>query len=144
MKNILFILLMFGHILLISQPNECKHKEQLKAQKVAFLTSKLDLTVEEAQNFWPLYNELEKKKEEIYTAQKNIFSLLEKENISDKELSELTDKYIELEVAESKLISEYHLKFKKVLPIKKIAILYYSDRMFKRELLHKLKNCPKE
>lgn len=129
----------------MSQPHkQCKHKEQIKAQKVAFLTNKLDLSVQEAQLFWPLYNEYEKKKEEIFDAQKKMYESFNKENISDKEMLQMADKFIDLEIAESKLLSEYHTKFKKILPIKKVVTLYTADRLFKKELLKQLKNCPNQ
>ncbi len=143
MKTItLLTMLLFG-LTSFAQPNkQCKHKEQIKAQKIAFLTNKLDLSVEEAQVFWPLYNEFEKKKDEIIDAQRNVYASLEKDNLSDKELQSFVDKYIELETAQSKLLIEYHAKFKKVLSVRKLAILYSSDRMFKKELLKQLRNCP--
>jgi hypothetical protein len=30
-------------------------KEELEAQKVAFITTKLDLTTDESKSFWPVY-----------------------------------------------------------------------------------------
>lgn len=143
MKVFYLILFVFIASSLFSQPNSCKHQEQIKAQKIAFLTQKLDLSVREAQVFWPIYNEYEKKKDDIFNAQRDIAQKMMKvDNLSEKEMETLTDKYIELEQAEAKLLSDYHLKFKKVLPVKKVMILYTSDRMFKRELLKQLKNCP--
>ncbi len=147
MKTInIFLLLLLIVNVSISQPHQqqCKHREQIKAQKIAFLTNKLDLSVQEAQAFWPLYNDFEKKKDELLEAQKKLYEQFEKENLSDKELLELSDKFIELEVVRAKLIAEYHDKFKKVLPIRKVVVLYNSDRMFKKELLRQLKNCPNQ
>lgn len=127
---------------LFAQPNTCKHQEQIKAQKIAFLTQKLDLSVQEAQAFWPIYNEYEKKKDDVFNAQRELAQkMMKSDNLSEKEMETLTDKYVELEQTEAKLLSDYHLKFKKVLPVKKVMILYTSDRMFKRELLKQLKNC---
>ena len=69
MKNLLVILLILTGFCsgLNAQGcgDNCKKKEQIKAQKVAFITDKLQLTVEEAQQFWPVYNELDKKSEDI-------------------------------------------------------------------------------
>jgi len=143
MKTInLFILMLIANSLL-AQPNTCKHQEQIKAQKIAFLTQKLDLSVQEAQVFWPIYNEYEKKKDDLIDAQRSLAQkMMKTDNLSEKEMADLTDKYVELEQAEAKLLADYHIKFKKVLPINKVMILYTSDRMFKRELLKQLKNCP--
>jgi len=37
--------------------------ERIKAQKMAFITNKLNLSSEEAQLFWPVYNDFFKNKE---------------------------------------------------------------------------------
>lgn len=142
MKVFYLILFVFIASSLSAQPNTCKHQEQIKAQKIAFLTQKLDLSVQEAQVFWPIYNEYENKKDDIFNAQRELVQkMMKTDNLNEKEMETLTDKYVELEQAESKLLYDYHLKFKRVLPVKKVMILYASDRMFKRELLKQLKNC---
>lgn len=38
------------------QQNWVQQKQQFKADKVAYITTNLNLTVEEAQLFWPIYN----------------------------------------------------------------------------------------
>ena len=42
-------------------PPEPPKKEKMEAMRVGFITQKLDLTSEEAQKFWPVYNEFQKK-----------------------------------------------------------------------------------
>ncbi len=37
-------------------PNWQQQKQQFKADKVAFITTSMNFTVEEAQKFWPIYN----------------------------------------------------------------------------------------
>jgi hypothetical protein len=116
---------------------------QIQAQKVAFLTNKLDLSVQEAQQFWPIYNEYEKKKDNLFKNEKDLFNAMtSNDKLTDKEMEELTGKYIDIQLTEAKLSEEYDSKFKKVLPVKKVMILYTSDRMFKKELLKQLRNCP--
>ncbi|OZA24427.1 MAG: hypothetical protein B7X86_08430 [Sphingobacteriales bacterium 17-39-43] len=41
------------------------HYERIEAIKVAFITKKLDLTTEEAQKFWPVYNNYQKELMEL-------------------------------------------------------------------------------
>ncbi len=145
MRTLSIFILVLSAGIAFAQPNKggCKHQEQIKAQKIAYLTNKLDLSVQEAQAFWPVFNEYEKKKDDLFAAESDIAQKMAmSDNLSDKEMAELTDKYIELQTAEAKLAAEYHLKFKKVLPAKKVMILYTSSRMFKRELLKQLRNCP--
>lgn len=37
-----------------------KFKEKIRVEKVAFISSELELTYDEAQNFWPIYNQYDK------------------------------------------------------------------------------------
>ena len=39
--------------------------KEIKAQKTAYITTKLGLTPEEAQRFWPIYNEYDENREAI-------------------------------------------------------------------------------
>lgn len=148
MKNILltsiFILLFIAGAFAQKECSDhCKKMEQIKAQKVAFITDKLQLTVEEAQQFWPVYNEMNKKSEEIDAQIKKIVQNFKKnkETLTNTELEAMSDKMMELEASSSKLDQEYYLKFKKILPIMKILELHQAERQFKHELLQQLKGC---
>ena len=39
--------------------------QRMKAEKISFISARLDLTTDEAQVFWPVYNEFERKKLEL-------------------------------------------------------------------------------
>ena len=60
MKQLIFLILLhaaFG-ITALAQGNQ-RDLDKLQAYKIAFLTRKLDLSAEEAQKFWPIYNKYE-------------------------------------------------------------------------------------
>lgn len=147
MKNLYFILFLTLYITTgLNAQNcgdNCKKKDQIKAQKVAFITDKLQLTVEEAQQFWPIYNEKNKKSDDIDVQIRTIVKNFKKnkETLSNTELETMSDKLMELETSSSKLDAEYYLKYKKVLPIRKILELNEAEREFKHELLQQLKGC---
>lgn len=121
----------------------CKRMEQIKSQKVAFITNKLQLTVEESQQFWPLYNEKDKKCQELDKQEKAVMQNYKKnkETFTNKELEILSDKLMEIELTSSKLDADYYQKYKKVLPVNKILELCLAERQFKHELLKQLKGC---
>lgn len=118
-----------------------KSREELKAQKVAFLTTKLNLTVEEAQKFWPLYNEFEQKHFEVMSQRHEIMRKLRPgaEPLSDKEAEEILDKLILLEMTEAELHKTYVEKYKKFLSAQKILLLHKAERQFKHQLLRNMK-----
>ena len=52
--------------------------KKLKAQRVAFITERIDLTPEEAEKFWPMYNQFEndkKKIQEKFKRQKRVVNM---------------------------------------------------------------------
>lgn len=119
-----------------------ERKENIESMKIAFITQKLDLTPAEAQQFWPVYNqysdktqELRKKRKQDHRETKQDFDLL-----SDKEVEQAVDNEIISRQRELDLQKEYHVKFKTVLPIKKVAKLYAAEDQFKIVLLDKLKD----
>ena len=125
-----------------SQQGKFITREQIKSQKIGFITQHLNLTVEEAQVFWPVFNEYEAKKEEIQKKKVESLKELKQPNvkISEKEMESLADLQITLKLAEAKLAEEYHVKFKKVLPIAKVLKLYQSDYRFTNYLLKQVRN----
>ena len=53
---------------------------------------------------------------------------------ADKMLNEMTN----FKVSEAELIKKYAAEFKKVVPVKKVVLLFKAENDFKRELLNKL------
>jgi len=63
-----------------------KMHERIKAQKVAFITERLNLSPEEAQKFWPIYNSFENKANKIRQNDlKEVRQAMQRGNLSDNE-----------------------------------------------------------
>ena len=89
----LLILLMFP-LIRISAQNQ--NLERLNAYKIGFFTKRLNLTSQEAEKFWPVYNEYQKQKNSI---QQEKISLIRNFNqnestLSDLQLTETGDKLV--------------------------------------------------
>ncbi|MDP6907965.1 MAG: hypothetical protein QF371_00595 [Flavobacteriales bacterium] len=120
-------------------------RERLEALKVAYLTKELSLTPEEAQSFWPLYNEMTKKMGET-RKQRRSNRLSAKRNhgeMSDEDLSKAIDRELELEQQELDLKKAYNARFKEILPIRKVAWLHHAEKGFRKELLKGAKDRTK-
>jgi hypothetical protein len=117
-------------------------REKLNAYKIAFFTKRMNLTSQEAEKFWPVYNELQDKKfriqEERHLLNRSFNQ--NKDVMADKELTEAGDRYIALEVQEASLSQEYHNRFKEILPPIKIIRMYQSENLYKLQLLNELQN----
>ena len=121
-------------------------RDNIEAQKVAFITKKLNLTPEEAQQFWPVYNQFQEKIKEN-RKKRRVEHRDAKENfdaMSDKEVEQIVDNEMNFRQKELDIQREYHAKFKAILPIKKVAKLYEAEEQFKLYLLGELKDKARE
>ena len=116
-----------------------EQNEKIKVKRIAFLTDRLDLTSEEAQVFWPVFNEHQKKKEELHRKRKGMLKGKDMSQLSDAEVLKIVDEEMNMRSGMGALDLEYHEKYKKVLPIKKVAALYRSEEKFRRDLLDRIR-----
>jgi len=147
LKNIkkltLLALTLFITSIVLGQNNKGKKpsKEKVKAMKVGYITEKLNLTTEEAQRFWPIYNEFDAKMDENRKSLRKIHKKdVTLDEMTDADAGKMVDTHMALRQSELDIQKEYHAKFKTVLSIKKVAKLYKAEQDFKRDLLKKIKN----
>ncbi len=111
--------------------------EQIESIKVAFITSKLDLTSEEAQKFWPVYNNytkeflelLKKRKEARYNKNTDPDETISADLVYESKMLELKKKYRKL--------------YAKAIPPQKILALYRAESEFREHLYKQLNNRKK-
>jgi len=140
MKNIILILLLVLTAGMV-QAQAQTPKERIQALKISYITRALHLTPEEAQKFWPLYNEYQDKLELLKKDRRAAtFERWKKDrDLSDAEIEEALDQYLAYNRKELDLQEEYIEKFKTVLPVKKVAQLIVAEERFKLVLLEELK-----
>jgi hypothetical protein len=117
-----------------------QNREKLNAYRIAFFTQKLDLTVKEAEKFWPLYNSFQEEKMKIQTERAILYRKFNQGNstLSDKEMVLMGDKLMELQTLDSELIIKFHQQVKEILPPVKVLKLYQAENQYKQVLLNEL------
>lgn len=130
----------FCAVSLFAQPGDSGNAK-IEAQKVAYITNRLDLTAEESARFWPIYNQFQKDRKAIRGNNKRKPRL---ENLSDAELEEKMINNFKKEQELLDLKKTYFEKLKKVLSIRKIATLQVAEREFKTTILDMMKERRKE
>lgn len=126
-----------------AQPKKCSWHDKMMSEKIAFITTELELTPEEAQVFWPVYNQIAKEKfekqKQVKTAYASLKNALAEGTASDKEISKLLDEYIAAKQACNQNGKADADKFRKVLPAKKVAKLYVAEENFRRQHIRNFK-----
>ena len=122
-------------------------KEKVKSEKIAFLTMELNITPEEAQTFWPVYNQVEQELDqarfEVIRSYKELAVAVDA-NKPAKELSTLLDKYLTAKAKQDKLDDSAAQTYKEVLPVEKVAKLYVAEEKFRRQYINKLHQKPED
>ena len=137
-KLMLSMTALFAFTAVMAQPGE--RKEKLEALKRQYITTELELTVAEAEKFWPVFNEFE-------TARKALRKSVKES--SEKAMEPTASKEVVIESAETiarkkKEEADLELKFiKDVMPIvgpQRTARLFEMEEEFTRRLLEEMRD----
>lgn len=119
---------------ILAQKKKCS-EEEFRAKKQAYMTEKAGLTEEEAQNFFPLYFELQNKKKASHKATwKKAGKGIEPET-TEEEYEEIINTFFESQHDILSLEKEYIEKYRQVLSDKKIYLIYWAEIKFNRNML---------
>lgn len=117
-----------------------KMRERIKAQKTAFITNQLELTTEEAEKFWPIFNAFEEKIEHLRrNGFRKVKQALREDTLTDEEAQKALNDFLEredqLHSAKRQLVKD----LKGVLSPQKIIKLKITEEAFNKQLLDKLR-----
>ncbi|PXY42791.1 sensor of ECF-type sigma factor [Flavobacterium cheongpyeongense] len=143
-KNILPILLFLVSFSFYAQSEKTNEKrEKIKAYKVSFLTTELELTSNEAEKFWPIYNAFDDKQFELrHEKMKTYLRKLNDDNVNSLSEKEAATLLSQIESTDKELYflrEKYMNNLRKVLTAKKILKLKKSEDDFNRKLLRQYK-----
>ncbi len=115
--------------------------EKIETQRIAFITNYLHLTPDESKNFWPVYGQYTENMKHI---KKDAIPTKPLEDMNDQEADKAISTMFEKENKLLDLKKDCLLKLRKVLPSRKIALLYKAEIEFKGELLNAIKERRQE
>ena len=118
-------------------------REKVKALKVAYITEQLELTTDEAQKFWPIYNTFDDKQAELrHEKMRAILDRFEPgsvEKLSEKEASALLTQMETIEENLFTLRKKFIKDLQGVISAKKIIKLKKAEEDFNRHLLKQMR-----
>lgn len=130
---------------LLAQPDEMEKNEkrsEVRAMRVAYMTSQMNLSPEESQQFWPINNQFESQRKKIMApVKKQERELIKKgiEKASDEELMKMMNDKME---ARSKLIElekEYQKRYLDIITVQQLATYHLAEKRFKKMLIRKMR-----
>ena len=134
-KNILLtIILSISSISLFAQKPRMSREEFRQCQE-KYIKEQTGLTQQEAQQFFPLYSELQDKKDAINRQAWAQMRKGKEENLSEAEYNKIVEEIIKARISCDQLDLEYLHKYQKFLSSKQIFNIQRAEMWFHRELL---------
>ena len=144
MKKILFasLLLLLTAVTASAQERPIKKPhfspEEFQAKQKAYITEKAELSAEEAEAFFPLFFELQKKKFELERNARKDFKRQRGEQMSEEECRKFVYNMADVKIEIAKLEREYTDKYLEVLPACKVRRVQHAENSFQRDLMKKM------
>jgi hypothetical protein len=140
MKRGLIILIAALTIPMLRVNAQNPNLEKFSTYKIGFFTKKINLSSQEAEKFWPVYNDYQKQKNLI---QREKIMLIRDFNqngsvLEENQLTEMGDKLIKYISDEASLAVEFHKKIREMLPPAKVIKYYQAENQYKIQLLKEL------
>lgn len=141
-KTLIAVLLLFSVTAFAQQGKEKRNK--IKALKVSFITTELNLTSDESAKFWPVYNAFEDKQFELrHKRMRDILGKIDQagiNNLSDKDannyLNQIGDTEEEMVAIRRKLVAD----LRPIIGPVKILKLLKAEEDFNRKLLSQIRD----
>lgn len=137
MKKILFIIVILFSIPELSAQEGDRdregHRERIKAWKTAHITEGLNLTPEEAEKFWPIYNAYEQKKHRLY--RKEHAEIENAECMNEDAALEKLEEFVTLEKQDYLLKKEFYDDLRTILSPSRIILLTVVEEEFNDKLM---------
>lgn len=140
MRRIILVLMIIFMVVPGRLKAQNSNLDKLNAYKIAFFTRRLNFTSNEAEKFWPVYNDYQAERNKVMADRNSImrdFNQNESE-YNDAKISELGDKLLATIVKESALSEKFHNQLKSILPPAKVIRFYQVENQYKTQLLKEL------
>lgn len=121
-----------------AQPDNPKHRDRIKALKIAYITEHVNLSAEQAERFWPVYNRFESEMHNLHRGFMEKYRS-DNPNTDRRTAHEYIDANLDFQEQALELKKKYKDEFLKVISAQQVADLYRAERGFKEMLLKELR-----
>jgi len=115
------------------------NREKIKALKIAHITEQLDLSKNEAQKFWPIYNANEEAENKLREQSSIIRKDKKPDELTEGEAKSILLNMEKIEKQKTELHSKMLNELLEILPAKKILKFYRAERSFRQKMFEEYK-----
>ncbi|WP_298953999.1 hypothetical protein [uncultured Nonlabens sp.] len=151
MKNLIIVFVLLFSFVVKAQAPEKGHNrhrnkkmhDKIKTLAIAHINRELNLSSQEAQKFWPLYNEVKDERSRLEKVKKDLIKKLEGEfdTMSEKQAVAYVDEMVQLDQKISATYLDYkHKEIIQVIGAKRFLKLKKAELDFRRKMIREYKD----
>ena len=117
---------------------------KMKVNKIAYLTDKLDLSVEEAQKFWPIFNNYEDEMTAVRekmrprdTTKEGFPKRPDFLKMTEQEAQDMINRHLKSKREIIDIQDKYSKEFKKAIPTQKVMMFFMVEKKFMTQMIGK-------
>ena len=132
------ILILLANICPVRSQDNGRQMANIRAAQVAYITDKLSLTPEQAEKFWPVYNEFSSKRFEIRREYRDLRRSVGRGQTTREESEKMVELGLKMKEREVKLEREYSERFMRVVGPAQVVALRKAEDDFKKMLMRRI------
>lgn len=142
MKKYVAYLILIGTLFTKAQsqdkPGTQSVNDKIEARKIELITRRLDLTPEQARQFWPIYRELSQKQRDIKKDFQQQRQSFDPKTASEEEMKKMIDLGLKVKEQQLGLEREYAEKMRQVITNRQLVNLRRAEEEFRQKLLERI------
>jgi len=139
MKKVLtFALIIIGFTAIAQNKNKQDARSKLDAARIALITDRLGLTPEQAQQFWPIYNEYAEQRLSIQQEFRQLRKGMDMENLTDEQGRKLVEARMTGKQKQLDLENRYSERLMKVINTRQLMSLKKAEDDFRAMIIRRL------
>lgn len=111
--------------------------DEMKVRLIAYYTAEIGLTPEEAEAFWPIFDDLQKSRWKINHERYKLIRP-RRSNEAPVDVERFNKRILELKQDEYKVLEMFHEEMSKVLSAEKIYKFYCAEEKFTRNMMKRM------
>ena len=115
-------------------------EKMMRSAKIGFITNRLNLTPQQAEKFWPVYNQFEEKRENLRIDKRKLSLDMNKNGLTDDDAKKMIDAELKSRRDDLSLNEEFISEIQKVISSSQALQLMRAERDFNMEVLRNLRH----
>jgi len=139
---LLIVILLFFYQLSFSQGRDARQK--IESARIALITERLGLTPEQAEKFWPIYNEYNNYRRDLVQEMQEARKNVDMQNLTEEQGQKLMNLGMNIKERQLQLERTYSKRLTEVITTKQLLSLRKAEEDFRKMIIRRLEDRKRE